>query len=150
MNTSRKPRQRFEGAAANDCQLYTTRADYADLFKQGICSVRVVTDFYRMPTRVTTRTPHRYSGAGKLEAALKKALLVCRGNLCAVIRLGGVDNHATRLVLDLQFIEGFPVSSGTTKDAREALCPARSVGLADIVEESQMFLNSHRSSGHRK
>lgn len=72
------------------------------------------------------------------------------GDPFVIIRHGSVDNHPTVPVLDLQFMEGYPLDAVALKGARETLRLARTLGLQEIVSEIESFLNKKQSSGRRK
>lgn len=72
------------------------------------------------------------------------------GDLYVVIRYGSVDNQPALPVLDLRFMEGYPLDAAALKAARETLHLARTLGLQDIVTEIQDFLNNRQPTGRRK
>lgn len=72
------------------------------------------------------------------------------GDPYIVIRYGSVDNHPALPVLDLRFMEGYPVDAAALESARETLRLARTLGLQDIVNEIQDFLTKRQPTGRRK
>lgn len=72
------------------------------------------------------------------------------GDPYVIVRGGGVDNQPALPVLDLRFLEGYPLDAASLRGAKEALRLARSLDLPEIVEEIQDFLNTRQPSGRRR
>jgi hypothetical protein len=72
------------------------------------------------------------------------------GDPYVIVRGGGVDNQPALPVLDLRFLEGYPLDAARLRGAKEALRLARTLDLPEIVEEIQDFLSARQPSGRRR
>lgn len=72
------------------------------------------------------------------------------GDPYVIVRYGGVENQPALPVLDLRFMEGYPVDAAALRGAKESLRLARALGLAEIVSEIETFLNNNQPSGRRR